>query len=188
MINANTTVHMPPMGSSDEANEHELNLARAQGDSFGRALDHMTQDVAHGKVQRAGDYLVGYAVEDAEGMYSLVDGELVWRNPQDENIHVEVVVRDGADGRFVPALDVTATLIDSEGNEIGTHQQPFLWHPWLYHYGRNWRVPGPGDYTLRIHIALPNFMRHDKINGQRYATALDVEFTEVTISPGQKKS
>lgn len=42
----------------------------------------MAQDVAKdGGTQQVGDYLVGYAIEDAEGMYHLEDGELVWHNP-----------------------------------------------------------------------------------------------------------
>src|SRR6266542_5903610 len=82
-------------------------------------------------------------------MYHLRDGQLEWHDSQDENAHIEVVVRDAADGRFIPGLTVYATLLDRAGTEIGTHQQPFLWHPWLYHYERNWRVPGDGTYTLR---------------------------------------
>ncbi len=66
---------------------------------------------------------------------------LVWREPGDENLHVEIAVRDGADGRFVPALRVTATLVDADGTELGEHEHPLLWHPMIYHYGRNWKVP-----------------------------------------------
>ena len=51
---------------------------------------------------------------------------------------LEVAVRDVADGRFIPGLTMYATLLDHNGVEIGTHQQPFLWHSWMYHYGRNW--------------------------------------------------
>ena len=178
----------PPMVASDEATSQQLKLARAQGEAFGRSVEHMTQQEAHGAEIRAGDYLIGYAVEKAEGMYSLVDGELAWHNPTDENVHVEVVVRDGADGRFVPGLTVYATLVDGKGNELGTHQQPFLWHPWLYHYGRNWQVPGPGTYSLRGRVEPPTFMRHDKENGRRYAYPVQVEFRNVKIDPGQKLS
>ncbi|MCL4302561.1 MAG: iron transporter [Anaerolineae bacterium] len=98
------------------------------------------------------------------------------------------MVRDAADGRFIPGLTVYATLLDSAGREIGTHQQPFLWHPWLYHYGRNWHVPGDGQYTLRVRVEAPDFMRHDKINGQRFATPVTVEFDGVKIETGQKIS
>lgn len=117
-------------------------------------------------------------------MYHLVDGELRWEEPEEENVHVEVAVRDGADGRFIPGLTVYATLIDGSGDEVGTHQQPFLWHPYLYHYGRNWVVPGDGEYTLRVQIDAPDFMRHDEVNGKRFAEPVDVEFTGVKIQTG----
>ena len=29
---------------------------------------------------------------------------------------------------------------------------PFLWHPYLYHYGTNAKVPGEGPYTVRVRI------------------------------------
>jgi len=60
------------------------------------------EEAGRGAEQPAGDYLVGYAVEAAEGMYELRDGRLGWRSPQAENLHLEITVRDRADGRFVP--------------------------------------------------------------------------------------
>lgn len=90
-----------------------------------------------GGEQRAGDYLVGYAVEGAEGMYEWVGGALGWRDPGDDNVHVEVAVRDAGDGRFVPAVRVVATL------------------------------------------------RHDEINGRRFAEPVEVESHDVRIQRGQ---
>lgn len=175
------------MRPSNEASEEQLQLARAQGEALERALKEMTQHEAHGAEKRAGEYLVGYAVEKAEGLYVLRNGRLQWQEPTDENAHVEVVVRDGADGRYIPGLIVHATLIDQRGTEIGTNRQEFYWHPWLYHYGRNWHVPGDGDYTLRVHIDPPTFARHDKINGKRFAEPVEVEFKDAKIETGQKK-
>lgn len=178
----------PPMRPSDEAEEKTLQMAREQGKALERALKYMTGEEAHdGGEKPAGDYLVGYAVEEAEGMYEMRDGTLEWKAPQEENVHVEVSVRDAADGRFIPALTVEATLVAADGTEVGTHRQPYLWHPWLYHYGRNWTVPGDGEYTLRVRIEAPNFPRHDKINGLRYRGEVEVEFTGVKIKTGQKK-
>jgi hypothetical protein len=189
MIMANgTKVQKPPMRASDEATTKQLELAREQGQVFKKAVKEMTTEEAEGKEKRVDDYFIGYAVEEAEGMYHLHDGELKWQDPEDENVHVEVVVRDGADGRFVPGLTIYATLIDDQGQEVGTHEQPFIWHPWLHHYGRNWRVPGDGEYTLRVRIETPDFMRHDKINGKRFARPATVEFEKVKIETGQKKS
>lgn len=176
----------PPMETSDEANERQLDLARRQGDAAEAALKHMTGEVAtDGGEVRAGDYLVGYAVEEAEGMYELRDGELVWQEPEEENLHVEVSVRDGADGRLVPGLEIHATLVGPDGEEVGTHRQPFVWHPWIHHYGRNWVVPGDGRYTLKVRIDPPDFPRHDRKNGKRYAETVTVEFDDVTVETGQ---
>lgn len=176
----------PPMRASEESTQTQLELARRQGAALHetvRAMDEESGVI----IQRAGDYEIALAVEEAEGMWHLRDDELVWENPQHENCHVEVCVRDRADGRFLPGLEITATVLDSGGNEVGTHRQPFLWHPWLYHYGRNWRVPSGGAYQVRVRIETPTFMRHDHENGRRYAEPVEVEFDGVEITPGQKR-
>ncbi|MGE0043301.1 MAG: iron transporter [Vicinamibacterales bacterium] len=174
------------MRTSDEAEPRGLALARAEGQAFRATVDHMIADIADGgAITRAGEYLVGYAVEKAEGMYELRGGELQWTDPGAGNAHIEVVVCDGADGRFVPCLDVTVTVAADAGRVLGTHAQPLLWHPYLYHYGRNWTLPGDGAYTLTVHIEPPAFPRHDKVNGRRYAKAVDVTFEGVRIETGQ---
>lgn len=183
-----TQHHRPPMATSDEAEPRGLELVRKQGEAYRKTVEHMAQDVAErGEIKPAGDYLIGYAVEEAEGMYRLEDGELVWEEPgPGENLHVEVIVMDGADQRFVPGLEVHATLLDAEGREIGTHRQPFLWHPYLYHYGRNWALPGDGEYTIRVRVEPPTFMRHDRVNGRRYAEPVEVEFIGVRVKTGRE--
>ena len=177
-----------PGQPSDESTKKQLELAREQGDSFGRAVRMMVEEEASGEQTEVGDLLVGYAVEEAEGMYRLVDGNLEWQNPSDENAHIEIVVRDARDGRFVPGLEVTVTVRSEDGTEIGSHRQPFLWHPWLYHYGRNWILPKDGTYSLEVHVEAADFMRHDKTNGARFGEAVDVEFSAVEIETGQKIS
>lgn len=176
----------PPMDPrTSEATARQLELARGQGRAYRAALDHMAGAVAHdGGHTTVADYLVAYAIEEAEGMYSLEDGDLVWHNPGDANTHVEVVVCDAADGRFVPGLDVTATLVTPDGRELGPHVQDLVWHPMMYHYARNWTLPADGEYALRVHIEPPTFMRHDEVNGRRFTAAVDVEFTGVSIKRG----
>jgi hypothetical protein len=73
----------PPMEpNTSEATEKQLDLAREQGAAYGRALTHMTTEVAHdGGEQDAGHYRIGYAPEEAEGMYEWTDGELADANP-----------------------------------------------------------------------------------------------------------
>jgi hypothetical protein len=177
----------PPMDpSSSEADARQLALARDQGDAYERALHHMTEVVAHdGGELIAGDYAIGYAVEEAEGMYVRADGGFKWQEPDDENLHLEIAVRDAADGRFIPGVRVTATLVAPDGTEVGTEEHPLLWHPMIYHYGRNWRVPGDGEYTLRVNVDPPEFARHDEINGRRFTEPVEVEFAGVDVKTGQ---
>lgn len=172
--------------TTDEADEKQLSLAQNQGDAYGKALEHMVTEVADdGGQKEAGNYKIGYAIEQAEGMYKWDDGELRWQEPEEENLHIEVAVQDAGDGRFIPGVRVEATLIDSDGNEIGTHEQPLIWHPMIYHYGRNWKVPADGTYKLKVRVEPPQFLRHDKMNGQRFTEPVEVEFAEVKVKTGQ---
>lgn len=63
--------------------------------------------------------------------------------------------------------------------------QPYLWHPCLYHYGRNWRVPG-GLYTLRVRFDPPDYHRHDKVNGRRFAKGAEIVFKNVEVRTGRE--
>jgi uncharacterized protein involved in high-affinity Fe2+ transport len=119
-------------------------------------------------------------------MYMRKNGHFIWMEPDRENAHIEISVRDAADNRFIPGLDVTVTVKDKEGKQIGKRRQPFLWHPWLYHYGLNWRLPGPGKYTLEVNVKAPSFMLHDRKNGKRYLKDVDVVFKNVKIETGKK--
>ena len=110
-----------PLEASDEGDRKGLELGRAQGEALTRTLEHMMDEVAHdGREVRAGEYLVAYAVEEAEGMYMPSASGLEWVEPEDENAHVEIAVRDPADGRLIPALQVEATVIGEDGTEHGT--------------------------------------------------------------------
>lgn len=182
------TSEQPPMDpNTSEATQKQLDLAKEQGEAYGRALKFMTGTVANdGGQQEAGEYLIGYAVEEAEGMYEWMGaGNLHWHAPEDENLHVEVVVCDASDGRFIPVVKAFATLIDPDGNDLGTHEQPLMWHPMMYHYGRNWTVPKDGTYTLKIRVEPPTIHRHDEVNGKRFTEPVEVEFTNVKVKRGQ---
>ena len=176
------------MNPSEEANAQQLKIARQEGDAYQEALKLMAEQVADsGAIQRSGDYIVAYAQEKAEGMYALRgEGELEWVKPDQENCHLEVSVSDASDGRFIPYLKVHATLTKHGGESIGPFEVPFLWHPGLYHYGKNIQVPGDGAYDLLLRIEPPGFMRHDKANGQRYARTEEVTFSAIKIKTGQE--
>lgn len=178
----------PQARPSDEANEEQLRLAHEQGHILGRAVKHMILLEAQGQEYVVGDYLLAYAVEHAEGMYHFEGGKLVWRDPGEENVHIEVVVRDAADGRFIPGLTVFVSLSDADGREVGTHQHAFIWHPWLHHYGRNWVLPGDGVYAMSVRVEPAEFMRHDRRNGARFGQAVSVDIGKVAITTGRKLS
>jgi hypothetical protein len=182
-----TEPHIPPMEASNEAEPEQLEIARAQGGTYGQALQAMDEE-SGAVTQRAGDYLVAFVQENAEGMYELQDGRLVWREaPEEANAHLEIAVADAADGRFVPGLDITLTLLEGD-RELFTTSMPFLWHPYLYHYGTNARVPGEGPYSVRVTIGPPAFMRHDPVNGKRYEQPVHLVFDDRRFKPGRKPS
>jgi hypothetical protein len=188
-MSQSTPRQAPPMEPSAATTDEELRLAREQGEAVRRAFVYFAgKEGAEGLELSAGDYVVGCVVKPAEGLYCRRDSRLEWRTPEaNENAHIDVSVRDGADGRFVSGLTVLATVIDGAGREIGTHRHPFVWHPSIYHYGRNWRLPGDGRYAIRVHIEPPDFPRRDRINGRRYADAVEVEFADVVVATGRKE-
>jgi hypothetical protein len=177
-----------PEVPSDEADRRQLEMAAAEGKAYQRALAYMANEVAdNGAIKEAGDYVVGIAQERAEGMYHPEgEGRLVWHEPEGANCHLEVSVSDAADHRFIPALDIEATLRAPSGKTVGPVKVPFLWHPGLYHYGINLDVPGDGDYDITVRIAPPQFHRHDKKNGARYARTVEVTFEGFAIKTGHE--
>ena len=171
---------------SDEADAEGLKLGQQQGEALTRTLRHMTGDIAQtGDEVESGEYLIAFAIEKAEGMHVPEGGDLRWQEPGEENAHVEVAVRDAADGRFIPGLKVFVTITSGSGEEIGTHEHPLLWHPYLYHYGRNWKLPSSGRYDLKIAFDPPEFPRHDEKNGRRFLARGEVTFSGVGIETGQ---
>lgn len=174
--------------TSKEANEQQLRLAREQGDALRHAIAAMKEETGHAEQIRAGDYLIGFAAEKAEGLYTWRDGELEWSEPGDENVHIEIVVADAEDGRFLPGLDVSVTVNGADERELGSHVHPLLWHPWLFHYGRNWAVQGNGPYELVVRVGPLRLPRHDKVNGNRFVEPVEVRFRNVTFETGQKRS
>jgi hypothetical protein len=132
-------------------------------------------------VRHAGDYVIAVGVDDAEGAWSRCSGELRWADPEDANCRIDVVVRDAADGRFVPELWMAVTLIDPSGAEVGAYRQPFVWHPEVYRYSRDWKVPRSGTYRVRVRVEPPTFVRADPERGRRYLDSVEVEFDRVRI-------
>ncbi len=176
----------PARTTSEAVDQRHLDLARAEGEAYQRSLRHVVEDVAHtGALRDVGDYVVGIAQEEAEGLYQLRDGSLEFVEPAAENCHLAVAVADAADGRFVPHLSVTAEL-STDGDAIGPVDVPYVWHPGLHHYGTNLTLPGDGTYDVRIGIEPAAFPRRDRENGDRYADAVEVVFEDVDVNCGQR--
>jgi hypothetical protein len=152
----------------------------AEGGNYLRMLDAMLESAA-GRKQQAGDYWIAYAVEPAQGLYRLQDGHWQWVEPTTENTHIQIMVADRYDGRFIPELEIYAVLFDPDHNEIGERRQYFHWHPELHHYGRNWTIAKSGAYRLRVRIEIPDFARHGKKEGARYEEPVEVEFRQIHI-------
>lgn len=127
------------MRASEEATREGLRLAREAGEAYQRSVSHFLEKVAeNGATMQVGDYRVGVALEGAEPLwYPQGDGLELAEPPEQANLHLEVVVTDKDDGRFVPELDVAVTLQAEDGRKVGTWDLPFLWHPTMFHYGRN---------------------------------------------------
>ncbi|WP_380678199.1 iron transporter [Salinigranum sp. GCM10025319] len=176
----------PQKQSSDEVDANQIQQSKTEGEAYQTSVSYMANTVANDGGTRAVDeYVVGYAQEEAEGMYQLVDeGEFEFVEPDGENCHLEVVVADVEDKRFVPYCDVTATL-ERDGREYGPFELPFLWHPGVYHYGTNVEVPEAGRYDLHVTVDPPEFGRHDEQNGDRYGETAEVTFEAIDVETGR---
>lgn len=178
--------HDQNLDASKESSRTEIGLAKAEGVAYGTALKYLTSmEASDSGSKDLGDYIIAYAIEEAEGLYEMTAGKLEWHEPTPYNCHIEVSVRNASDGRFLPGLTVWAEVLDRKGAIVAKGSLPFLWHPWIYHYGANCSVPEPGKYKLRIHVDPPGFPRHDRVNGKRFEHPADVEF-DVRIETGQK--
>ncbi|CAN5160700.1 hypothetical protein BH11PAT1_BH11PAT1_5710 [soil metagenome] len=163
-------------------------LADNQGQTYQVALEKMKEDDVHAS-KEVDDYIVSLACEDAEGMYMYDDlGKLSWMIPhQGENQHVEIVVQDKDDLRFLPGLEVSCKLIDEEDTVVADLKIPFIWHPFLFHYGINCIIPKAGKYRAEVFIKKPEFHRHDEEVGKRFEHDVTVTLGPVTLTPGRKE-
>lgn len=163
-------------------------LRREQGEAYQRALEYMQTETACAQTE-ADDYIITLACEEAEGMYhKQADGSLEWTIPAPEdNQHVEVAVQSKLDKRFMPGLDISCKLFDDKGELVGEKVQPYIWHPFLDHYGINWKIPGEGDYTAEITIKQPTFCRHDEFIGKLFQRDVTVKLGPIHLVPDRSE-
>lgn len=110
------------------------------------------------------------------------DGLLDWETPENYGMfHVEVIVQDRDDKRFVPYLDVHVRIYDKEGTLITESEAPFQWDPYTYHYGFDTNLPDDGQYYAEVTIKTPTFDRHHKNHGKRYTDDVTVRLDPVEV-------
>lgn len=166
-------------------NTLKVALEKAQGVAYQAALELMKHMDNYVKVE-ADDYVIHVVSEEAEGTYQLSKGELQWHVPEASfNTHMEIVVQDKHDLRFIPELKIRARVL-KEGKLVEEKEFPFFWHPFLNHYGSNFHIAEAGAYHVEVHIAAPEFPRHDEVKGKRYAKDVVVKVGPLQLEKGRK--
>ncbi|GJG86119.1 hypothetical protein tb265_13000 [Gemmatimonadetes bacterium T265] len=178
------------------ADTAERRLALDEGAALARSLNEMANNVAvSGAQARAGEYTTYVAFERAEGYWEphgrTPDGiGLRYTIEADEsaarNAHLEVGVRDTLTGRFLPVGQPRVTVLDARGRAVGTFSPPFIWHPWIHHYGMNLRVPRSGRYAMVVHADPPAYRRYGPLADRLFAGPVDAEVPNLKIVTGQK--
>lgn len=168
--------------SRKEKREEGQRLARSQGAVFDQALEYAQSQFTNIQAE-TGDYRVTVLVGEAEGAYIHQEDEsLEWVEAgPGYNCHLSVVIQDKQDRRFVPGLKVYCKIFDAEEELMGDQQEPFSWHPYLYHYGLNWYLPASGLYNFELSIYEPLFDRHDKELGRRYERPVTLQLGPMEI-------
>src|SRR5690554_6710405 len=153
----------------------KVTLAEKQGESYTNALNYMKTLIPNIEKEQ-GDYIITVLAKKAEGYYKVINKSLKWQNPEkDENIHIEIIVREKETLRFVPDIEVFCSLENKRFNFKRECDQPYIWHPFINHYGRNWKIPGDGIYKAAVSINIPKFNRHDEIRGKVFTKDFYVE-------------
>ena len=153
-------------------------LARREGTAMDRPLRDLARrtDVSGSQI-RSGDYEVAVVVQRARGYWEARDGKLRYRRA-DNNVgpiaHIDVSIRDATTGRFLPDLKVRATVLNSRNKEIDTYVLPFMWHPWMNHYGLDVAEPGPGRYAIRVRAEPPAFRRYGSTALRKFNQPINV--------------
>jgi uncharacterized protein involved in high-affinity Fe2+ transport len=181
------TAHISSQKIDTPQEKQQEQLVRNQGDAYEASYDKLMAEDPHAETE-VDDYKITASFEPAEGMYGMgPDGQLTWMTPQDgDNAHFEVIVRDRHDGRFLPGLDVHMRLFDEDGRQVAQTQVPFIWHPFVFHYGIDAKIPAEGDYSAEVEIPAPRWHRHDEVRGRRYEKDVKVRLGPVHLKPGTK--
>lgn len=151
-----------------------------------KAFLYIIQKDFYGGYKIKDNYLIAFSLEFARNLTYPGDGTPQWQAIGQDNAHIGIAVHDEADLHFITGLSVTVTVLDHNEYLIGSYKHPLLHRPNFHHYGRNWKLPGDGLYTLRIRVETPPNMLRDEANRRIYSARVDVEFRNIAIKTGQK--
>ena len=158
-----------------------MHLARLQGDAYAQAAAYLLSEAsAIGAEGRVGGYWISYVA----GVETGTDPPNGTRDQGDIDagmVLLGVIVRDAADGRFVPGLQVVVTVVEPGGSEIGCHEHPLLWHPLVHQYALAWALPRAVPLRLRVSIAWTPVVQKSRSYCNRLATSVEIEFSDVII-------
>ena len=150
----------------------------------------MWAQATSGAEQQAGGMIVTYAIEYAESFWRFSpSGHFRYTIGNERsnvtNAHLEIAPRDPRTGRFIPAATVTTQTLGPDG---GSPKQdtPMLWHSWLYHFGKNVRVPHSGLYTLNVTVTPTPLAHYGRQTGNSWWAPVSVSFAQARIKTGTK--
>jgi uncharacterized protein involved in high-affinity Fe2+ transport len=176
-----TTSQRLARGDTRQATE----LAHREGDAAERPIiTSLRSTGTTGSQVRSGNYKVAVLVGQARGRWELRGGKLSYTTPDSSSeqlAHIAVSIRDAASGRFVPGLNVRATVLNSKKKEVNTYALPFIWHPWMNQYGANIPEPKSGRYTIRVRADAPAFRRFGTTALKQFNRGIDVNVSGVRL-------
>ncbi|MBA0124351.1 iron transporter [Haloechinothrix sp. YIM 98757] len=144
---------------------------------------HLAEEIAdEGGQTESGPWRIGYIVEPAEGWYASEGDDTRFREPAgDETHHIEVVPFEADSGRVVPDVPIRVEILDGDGQVVDANDLDFFYGE-AFHYGNNFAVPEQGEYTLRVTLEPPRFLRHGEQDEDPALTeGAEVEFTDVQL-------
>jgi uncharacterized protein involved in high-affinity Fe2+ transport len=165
-------------------------IARQEGTATDRPIAALLRGAnTSGSQLSSGDYKVAVIVQPARGYWEARNGKLSYvdsNNNVGSVVHMDVIIRDATTGRLLPGLNVRATVLNSRKKEIGTYAMPFMWHPWMNHYGLDVAVPENGRYTIRVRADAPAFRRYGSTALRKFNRVIDAEFRNVRLATPKK--
>lgn len=171
------------------AGASEVELLKPCNAALSAAITALWQESISGIEKPSGDYFVAYALDYSGLELPLAGVKLHPKNLIEftgkENASLTLLVRDSRTGRVIAGLKPQAILAATDGKLYGPGELPLVLPTWLYHYGRNIRIPRKGLYQLRVHFDAPGFRRWGR-QSERFAAPAEIDFDGVSLQPGKK--